>query len=91
MLTRRTHLFRAVFLAAACTLAASAIAQNNPSKPVANWPTKPIKILVGFPGGTTPDMAARTLAEPLSRALGQPIVIENRPGASGNIAADLVA
>lgn len=56
-----------------------------------NWPTKPVRILVGFPGGSTPDMAARTLAEPLSRALGQPVIVENRPGASGNIAADQIA
>lgn len=55
------------------------------------WPSKPVRILVGFPGGSTPDMAARTLAEPLSRALGQPVIIDNKPGASGNIAADQVA
>jgi len=46
---------------------------------------------VGFPGGSTPDMAARTLAEPLAKALGQPVIIENKVGASGNIAADQVA
>jgi tripartite-type tricarboxylate transporter receptor subunit TctC len=57
----------------------------------ATWPTRPVRILVGFPGGSTPDMAARILAEPLSRALGQPVIVENHPGASGNIAADLVA
>jgi tripartite-type tricarboxylate transporter receptor subunit TctC len=91
MLTRRIHLLNASLLVAACAFSASAMAQKNVSKPVANWPTKPVKILVGFPGGTTPDMAARTLAEPLSKALGQPVIIENRPGASGNIAADLVA
>ncbi|MCZ8255582.1 MAG: tripartite tricarboxylate transporter substrate-binding protein [Polaromonas sp.] len=56
-----------------------------------DWPNRPLRILVGFPGGSTPDMAARTLAEPLSRALGQPVIIENKPGASGNIAADQVA
>ncbi len=55
------------------------------------WPTRPIRILVGFPGGSTPDMAARAIAEPLSRALGQPVIVENRPGASGNIATDMVA
>ncbi len=61
------------------------------SKTEAPWPTKPVKIMVGFPAGTSPDLVARTLAEPLSRALGQPVIVENRPGAGGNIAADLVA
>ncbi|MES2361999.1 MAG: tripartite tricarboxylate transporter substrate binding protein [Pseudomonadota bacterium] len=55
------------------------------------WPTRAVRILVGFPGGSTPDMAARALAEPLSRVLGQPVIIENKAGASGNIAADQVA
>lgn len=57
----------------------------------ANWPTKPLRIVVGFPGGSTPDLVARTIAEPLSRALGKPVVVENRVGAGGNIAADIVA
>jgi tripartite-type tricarboxylate transporter receptor subunit TctC len=47
--------------------------------------------MVGFPGGSTPDLVARTIAEPLSKELGQPVIVENRPGAGGNIAADLVA
>ncbi len=55
------------------------------------WPTKPVKIIVGFPAGTSPDLVARTLAEPLSKALGQPVIVENKPGAGGNIAADAVA
>jgi tripartite-type tricarboxylate transporter receptor subunit TctC len=85
--------FRAMFLIAACAHPVWATAQNDAqnSKTVAPWPTRAVRILVGFPGGSTPDMAARTLAEPLAKALGQPVIIENRPGASGNIAADLVA
>jgi tripartite-type tricarboxylate transporter receptor subunit TctC len=91
MTLRRSHLVHATLLVASCALSPWASAQKSTKKSVESWPSKPIKILVGFPGGTTPDMAARTLAEPLSKALGQPIIIENRPGASGNIAADLVA
>ncbi|CAN7591277.1 Bug family tripartite tricarboxylate transporter substrate binding protein [Variovorax paradoxus] len=72
-------------LAAAAALPLAASAQSNA------WPTKPIRLLVGFPGGSTPDIAARTIAEPLAKALGQPVVVDNKPGASGNIAADMVA
>ncbi len=72
-------------LAAAAALPLAAHAQTNA------WPTKPIRLLVGFPGGSTPDIAARTIAEPLAKALGQPVVVDNKPGASGNIAADIVA
>ena len=55
------------------------------------WPTKPIKILVGVtPGGTT-DTLARFLGQEMSKDLGQPVVVENRAGAGGNIAAEAVA
>lgn len=84
---------RAIIFVAACALPLCATAQKNlkPVETAAAWPTRPVRILVGFPGGSTPDMSARTLAEPLARALGQPVIIENRVGASGNIAADQVA
>lgn len=80
---RRSLLVLALAAATALPLAASAQG--------AAWPTKPIRLLVGFPGGSTPDIAARAIAEPLSRALGQAVVVDNRAGASGNIAADIVA
>jgi tripartite-type tricarboxylate transporter receptor subunit TctC len=72
--------------AVACSLAANA----QPAEP-SRWPQKPVRMLVGFTPGSSPDMAARMLAEPLSRALGQPIIVENKVGASGNIAAEQVA
>jgi|APCry1669190156_1035279.scaffolds.fasta_scaffold06395_2 tripartite-type tricarboxylate transporter receptor subunit TctC len=68
----------------------TAHSQEKPSSTVP-WPSHPLKILVGFPGGSTPDMVARTLAEPLSKALGQAVVVDNKTGASGNISTDAVA
>ena len=82
--TKRTLLLSALGLAAGALLPATGAQAQA-------WPTKPVRILVGFPGGSTPDIAARTIAEPLAKALGQPVVIDNKPGASGNIAADQVA
>jgi tripartite-type tricarboxylate transporter receptor subunit TctC len=82
----------ALFLAVA-TLSAWAAAQNpvKEAAAVASWPSKTVRIIVGFPAGSSPDLTARTLAEPLSRALGQPVIVENKVGAGGNIAADYVA
>ncbi|MBK8739106.1 MAG: tripartite tricarboxylate transporter substrate binding protein [Betaproteobacteria bacterium] len=74
---------------AALLVATPALAQTP--KAAEAWPTKPVRILVGFPAGSSPDLVARALAEPLSKAWGQPVIVENKPGAGGNIAADQVA
>lgn len=80
-----TALTRRVALGAgSALLAAPALAQ-------APWPTRPITILVPNPPGGGSDFAARLYAEGLSQALGQPVVIENRPGANGNIAIQAAA
>jgi tripartite-type tricarboxylate transporter receptor subunit TctC len=64
--------------------AADAVEQSS-------YPTRPIRLLVGFAGGTAPDIGARVLADKLAASLGKPVVVENVIGASGNIAGDRVA
>jgi tripartite-type tricarboxylate transporter receptor subunit TctC len=74
----------------AASLGASALAHAQGTVPQA-YPSKSIRLLVGFaPGGGT-DSAARTIAVKLSELVGQTVVVDNRPGAGGNIAADAVA
>ncbi|MDD2546694.1 MAG: tripartite tricarboxylate transporter substrate binding protein [Burkholderiaceae bacterium] len=72
---------------ALCGLAATGLQTAHAQ---AAWPSKPIKVVVGFaPGGST-DVMARILSQSLSESLGQPVVVDNKPGASGNIAASEV-
>lgn len=75
--------------ALAALLAASLLAPATAAAQA--WPTKPVKILVGSPPGGPSDITARTMGESLSRRWGQPVVIENRPGAGNSIAAGVAA
>ena len=57
----------------------------------ANWPTKPIRLLLGFAPGGGSDIVARLIAKSLGDRLGQNVVVDNKPGAGGNIAAEMAA
>lgn len=56
-----------------------------------SYPSKPVRVVIPYPPGSTPDLVGRTAAERLQKALGQPFVVENRTGAGGNIGTDAVA
>lgn len=75
----------ALRLTLACAALAATAAQAQ------GFPQRPVTMLVGFPPGTAPDTLARLIAEPLGKALGQTVVIDNRPGAGGQIAAAALA
>ena len=75
MQTKQFLLTSALALGLGCSLAQAA----------ADWPSQTLKLVVGFPAGSSPDLTARALAEPLGKALGQTFIVENRAGAGGNI------
>jgi tripartite-type tricarboxylate transporter receptor subunit TctC len=88
---------RALGAALATTLAANlplrAVAQGTQGTQggTGNWPSKPIRIIVPYPPGGSSDIIARAISQPLSEALGQSVIIDNRAGANGNLGADLLA
>lgn len=74
-------------IAALCALGAAGTAAAQQ----AGWPVKPIRLVVGFPAGGTTDVLARVVAAPLQKALGQAVIVDNKPGASGNLAVSEVS
>lgn len=82
-ITRR-RFAQALGTTAASTLALPAFAQQA-------FPSRPVRMVVNFPPGGSPDVIGRAVAGPLSQYLGQQVVVENRSGASGTIGADAVA
>ena len=77
---------RRIVLAAALSLAPAAFAQT-----AASFPSKPLRIVVTFSTGGAPDILARLIGDKLATAWGQPVVVDNKPGAGGNTGADFVA
>lgn len=77
-------LLATTFAAATSMRPGSAFAQTA-------WPAKPVRLVVNFPPGSSPDVLARAISGPLQQSLGEPVVIENRAGASGIIGAEVVA
>ncbi|MFZ9543653.1 MAG: Bug family tripartite tricarboxylate transporter substrate binding protein, partial [Hylemonella sp.] len=80
-------LCRIVLMAVMALTSVAANAQSTASE--SDYPRKPIRLLLGFPPGGGSDIVARLVAQPLGERLGQNVVVDNKPGAGGNIAAEM--
>lgn len=84
ILPSRRALLRAAALALSLQAGGAALAQSP-------WPAKPIRLVVGFPAGGSTDVMARVVGAAVGKSLGQPVVVDNRPGANGVVAAQALA
>ncbi|PZQ74454.1 MAG: MFS transporter [Variovorax paradoxus] len=89
-MTRPSPARRRHFFAFALSLAAATVALPAPAESAA-WPTKPIRLVVGYAAGGATDVVARLVAVKLGEQLGQPVMVDNRAGANSNLGAELVA
>ncbi|MBK1660961.1 Bug family tripartite tricarboxylate transporter substrate binding protein [Paracraurococcus ruber] len=87
MTTRRSLLLAAPLV----PLAAPAVFQGALAQSAGDWPNRPVRVVIPWPPGGSTDVLARIVSEQLSAKLGQPFVLENRPGASGNIGMEAIA
>ena len=87
----RRRVLQAVAQAAAVTAALTAALTAAGGALAQTWPSKPITLVVPFPAGGTTDVLARSLADKLQQALGQPVIVESKPGAGATLGADYVA
>jgi tripartite-type tricarboxylate transporter receptor subunit TctC len=86
------HYFR-LWATAACVLAADCALAQTRAAPAdaAKYPTRLVRLLVGYTAGGAVDVSARLIAQRMTEALGQSTIVENRPGADGNVASEFVA
>jgi tripartite-type tricarboxylate transporter receptor subunit TctC len=87
----KTALQAFVIVTSACVFLSQAAAQSRLAGSAPAYPLKPIRIIVGLQAGGVADVGARTLAQKLSENLGQPVIVENRPGAGTTVAVERVA
>ena len=83
---------RRTFGVAAAVLLVAALGSvaHSPAR-ADTWPTKPVRLIVNFPAGGAADQIARAISQPLAQALGQPVLVDNRGGAGGNLGGDIAA
>src|SRR5690348_953723 len=77
--------------ALAFTVAAVATAAAAQTAPAADWPKGPVHVIVPYGPGSTPDIIARIVGDRLAKRTGQPVIVENKPGAAGNLGTDAIA
>jgi len=90
MITNRQAITRRNLLLGAAATASLGVTRAS-AQGTGNWPNHPVRLIVPYPAGGSTDVLFRLLAEKLKDKLGQPLVVENRPGASGNVGIDAVA